>query len=76
MDVLHELEVCASFLDLLDASWGQFVGKLAKDDSIAQNVLIVAGWYRLAQNGIDPVENFLLLFLVTLLPNVTDDSKS
>lgn len=78
LNILHQLEVCSALLDLLDASRCQFVGELAQNDSVAQDVLVVTRRNGLAQHGVDPFENLLLLFLVTLLRkmSVTDNKDS
>lgn len=79
LNIFHQLEVCATLLDLLDASWSQLVGKLAENDAILQDVFVLSSWNFLTQNSVDPFENFLLLLLVALLEtksNVTDEVKS
>jgi hypothetical protein len=67
LNVLHELEICATFLDLLDRSRGHFVGEFAENDAILQNILIITFGNCLTQNGENPLENFLLLFLIAAL---------
>jgi hypothetical protein len=64
LDIFHQLEVCAALLDLLYRSSDHFVGEFAQDDAILQDLLVVALRYWLSQNFKDPVEDFLLLFLI------------
>lgn len=67
LDVLHELEVGAFGLDLLDGTRGEFVHEVAEDDAISENVVEVARGYRLSQTGEDPVQDFGFEFLVAFL---------
>lgn len=65
LNVFHKLEVGSSLLDLLDGARGQLVDELAQDDAIFQDVLVRAVGEGLAGHLGDPLQHFLLLFLVS-----------
>lgn len=64
LDVFHQLEVGAAFLDLLNRARGQLVGQFAQDDAILEDVLVGTRGEFLPEDTRDPFENLLLLFLV------------
>jgi hypothetical protein len=69
LNIFHQLEVGSTFLNLLDTSRCQFVGKFAQNNSILQDVFVVTSWNGFTQNSEDPFEDFLFLFLVASLKN-------
>lgn len=70
LHILHQLEVCATLLDLLDRSRCQFVCQTAKHLAVTQNVFVLAGRHFLAEHGKDPGEDFQFLILVTGLKSI------
>lgn len=64
LDVLHQLEVGALRLDLLDRTGLELVHQVAEDDAVLEDVLEFAARNRFAQDGEDPVEDLLFHFLV------------
>lgn len=64
LDVLHQLEVGSLLLDLLHGSGGNSVDQLAQDNAVLQHILVIADQL-LAGHLADPVQDLLLLILVT-----------
>lgn len=69
LDVLHQLEVGSLLLDLLDGSGSNGVDQLAQDNAVLQHILVIADQL-LAGHLADPVQDLLLLILVTGLQRV------
>lgn len=67
LDVLHELEVCAALLDFLHSTRHDFVDQFAQNYAVFEDFFVIAFWDGLANDGKDPVEDFLFLFLVAWL---------
>lgn len=64
LNVFHKLEISALLLDLLDRARREFVDQLAQDHAILEDVLIVATREGFPGHSSNPVQDFLLLFLV------------
>lgn len=67
LHVLHQLEVGAALLDLLDRAGRQLIGQSAQHLAVLQDVLVLAGGHRLAEHGEHPRQHLQLLFLVARL---------
>lgn len=73
LHVLHQLEIGAALLDLLDRAGRQLIGQSAQDRAVLQHVLVLAGGQRLAEHRVDPSQHLQLLFLVAGLRRAGDD---
>lgn len=67
LNVLHELETAAAGLNFGHGAGRDLVDQLAKDDAVAQHVLVGSGRKLFAQHGLDPCHDLLLLFLAATL---------
>jgi hypothetical protein len=67
LDVFHQFETPAARLNLVDRARRDFVDQLAQNDAVAQDVLVRLAGQFLAQNGLDPFDDFLFLFFAAAL---------
>ncbi len=67
LDVFHQFETAAARLNLVDRARRDFVDQFAQDDPVAEDVLVRLAGQFLAQNGLDPFDDFLFLFFAAAL---------
>lgn len=67
LHVLHQLEIGAALLDLLDRAGRQFVCQLAQPNAVLEDVLVLALRHRLADDGKHPGQHLQFLVLVARL---------